>query len=1386
MKCFLALSGIAVVDGDFNSFFGLNTQPRIASGGFVPLEGNIALPSIARPPPGGYDISDLTTSMNPAKFESMQTACQKYLACQFFCDPLIIGCVTGIGEIETEIMNSYKSVDVDLGQIFQRLYVTKDGVVSMEKGNTDMANWLDQMNITLRGDVNTSQTGLVRDVITMGDGINEIKNVIKGQSRSIKDSSRSQNVELKKLSRKIQDVTRTDVSDYMQDKMMEIVGARTGVQSWVTDAIIENVNATAADMGSQAVDAQNDFSNGYDELKKRYDDMSSATAAAIEATTQRSIMIRSMMQNLTRTIPLITKDSNTAALNELRDTITEITGTFGDSYNKALHAIETDTTGIKDSLMQKILTNRNEFATDMQGIWTDLRTNVSSIYSYISNSDSKIAASEDTQTRDNLKRQMAALAASLHALWGPLKEDFINQLRAIKALRKAIETYSVATDVDIRTQKNKAIRDIGTIDSHLRSSQNDTRTDFNTNMGDVKSGMNSQIFDRVDKAKRDLEGIVGSFNDGASGDVKTQNLVGNAASMQSSASRTSADLLAAKQKLAGDQASTSLSTMVGVVANAISDTQSSLTDIDKNNLSKLLSSNQEMNAQQQAMIQAAYAKLQGANQSARGASNAVQDSFLQAEATGQDLEDNVAMDGAKLDMVARAQNRQANQILGEINDMLAVTQQKGGSLSDQVAALEKQAPAMVGALKEKIAAYQQLMVEQGRSSQSSVSSNVGNQATGVLGGLSDKLQSILGSSAGVTTDMASKQTAAQTEQANLVGSLSVMQSQLQQQAIVGQAAIKANAQKAMTFAVNVIRGSGNDSADALTSLLQFDTSMVDSKKEKMMAAGASALNATLSAAQYLEKSALKFQAITREFVGDSHALSNSATTNLSQVLDSVNASFIAVRSASDAFMNSLTQFNDRVTDFPRDVKGDANVVKVQISSKLAQVNTLISQAGNSIDTKSLESYASELNEYIDNLVATIQQQRAAFNKQAQEYAVRRIAEIVGLSETIVAQKATFLGGLSKSDASEDDVASATTGALQSLLGAVERLKNSGSTDMTSVSNLISSIGNGVNSVTNSLARQMQSTVTALQMEASSAVANTGNDLKSTVDATSVAANSIGNAFLNALKNVGNSQAAAKMSANAGQSDVYGLTGMLSNLDQSTKLKIAGLLQQVQGGNMTMSEAMSAARSLQQSQITSVYSVAQSLAGFIGQHEAMVDAYSSRTQSAKGAITESYTGVLNEHIALEGDIASDMSSSRDRMKNLRASLLVPDPIKNTTPLNASVSDVSSNITSMELRINKLMFGTQDISDKAMDTSTWFNPGVMGSFVQNDTTNNNISVAQNLTFPDIIATLTRAITNASVNLETNRTGLQAQVARNVQAGTNIIKTIVGYVKSALNLT
>ena len=1273
-------------------------------------------------------------------------------------------CYAALTAMENEVTYLYASSDRDLYEIYKLLFVPSASVPY----NTLFANdlkTLDSVNRTLFGDSSTmpGTPGLTRDLLTMADGIDQIRSVGAGQLLSFRNSSRQQQSAMKAFTAK----TLADFKVYnlaSDQAMKDVVGNRTLVQESFNDEIKASVKEASTDVGQQADEIVADFTSDYADLAKRFAEYKATTDSATALSETRILKIKSDVKNTTKSAPAFQKAFKVKQLNLVNAAVKSETDGFQTNLVGLQSQIKADMTQAAADLTTMITSNRNDFVNEAGEFQSDLTDAIDALSHDVLGSDAQVGGTAAMASTTRANPLVEQLQNMLKTEVAPLLSDVYSSLYLAKQLSGRIAALRETLDREIAANRGAAQIDAGAMGIKIATKYSAVKNSFNADMDAARANMQAQIAAKIAAGRQKLKTILAGVQSAQSSSASQQGSQGGATSAQAQASMTAAGLTAAREQLAGDQAKIGLDSMVSVVGAALTDSQANLSVIQKAQIAAIMKAKGQLSSAQREQVTQLYAQVQAKKAEAAARNAGIRDASFAAQADAMELNSEMAQGGARLDGALQYQNRQTQTLLGEINDILSLAKQSGSGLGDQMAALEEQMPNMMDMLKQKIGQFKSLATANGQAAQTAAANQVGAQTGSALTDTTSGLQVFLSSQSGLSSDLQNGAFAVGADAGSLLSDIGSISKDLQSQSLTGANFVQTHASSALTRAVSEMKSVGGDSAGALTSLLTFNQEQIKEKRKSILTAGDSAMDSAIDAANYLSTAATAFRDLSQQFVKDSANFANKADLNMTRLLSEVNVTVAASANVADVFMSRLGGAAETINNFPISVHARATNMTRQIHQKVGEIqNIILTMNGMGGDpVGDLKASAATLQTYVDSLTKSFEKQRTEFNTYAQQYAIRRIAAITGLSESVVASRANFMASLAESDMSENDRSAKTTDTLQSLLLAVQTAKSNGDVDMSAVAALINGTTNGVAGLTSSFEMSMKSGISNLKQKAINQALATGKSMSGTVDQTSASASMIGNEFVNALDSLSSSETATRLAAASGNKDVYAIAGLLKDSEQSVKTKIAGLLKQVQSGNITMEAAIASVRDVNAAAINSVQDILNVVSGYVAGHVSRTNGFVDRIDAEKESTIDLVNEIVDEHESAEGDMVSDLADNADTLKSLRSRLLSRSGFVGA--ITAEENDRKAKVDALTNKLSSTLFGTSASSLAQVHRHT----------------------TATETLPDTIADIRFSVQSATGAANAAQSALDFRVGKELEMANSVVAEILNLTQVALTST
>ena len=1334
---------------------------------------------------GAYNISDKTTTLLGSDYYAGLAD-----ACNTNFDPS--ECSRKLDQAETTLKLLFDTSDLDNYLIYQRLFTKHAGGESLSNHLSELNRDALFSNETIFGknQSGTVNPGLMRDLTIISDGVKQLQSIARGQKQSVSGSQKKQSTAVKAYASKVKQ-SASEVASQLTGLMKNLVRARTHVQRSYFRSMWDSVNSTLMDIGSQSDEFLKDSQDQLYSLSQRYNDWTEATSdeiAAAKTRTQNSLIgMKTLVKSMIPSIKTRWKSERLTQIDAvLKDTVDELERDIAKVQNTIAVRFGKDA----DFFATKITNSHDDFAYNVTTFQEDVQDKLTALAGRIlpdtddygrPTGDGLLIDTTERDARENLRVRIRAIADTLKSLIVPLVKDVQGKLGESKTMNDQISAFQAQVLNDTETILGTSQKDVSGLSQQVSAAVVKTRSNFNESMDGVTSGTSAKIRSKVDSAKSQLGTIFANIQDHASETASGQSLQGSTATDAAGLSDTAAQLTAARQQLVADSASARLQTGVGVVSASLADATATSDEINRSNQNMVFTAQAQASASQQTLMEKAHEQLLAQSASSRSAQQALQTSFFQSQLAGQDLSSSMQQDGRYLEEQLRQQSLQSNQAVDGASGVLNVAQQGGSALLNRMQSFESTAQTSVDSFLSRMSAFQNQAQQQGQTAMLAATNSAGTQATNLLSNLGSTLGRVISTQPKPVESPSLSQ-----DQMSLSQDVSVGPARINAQAAAAQNLVTAKANNAMIQSVQSLQSTSSDSQAALTELMNYNADLIDSKRSIVLSTGGSAVNASLEAAEYLTDSGNNYMDIHQRFMNDVQSLGSQGALNQTKVLARLNDTLADITGIVGRFMDKLDgPVANATAQLPLDVKSDSVNVIAAIAAKINATNAAILAAANgSIDTASLLSTAKNLNAYIDSLKSSFEKQRASFNKYAQQIAVRRIAALTGLSESVIAQKVSILQSLAQSDASEGDTATRTTTMLQSLQKAIETAKDQ-SGDTTKVTSLINSIGSGMNSFTNNLRNQVEGNSGSLAQKTNSATINVGKTLGNLAYNAATSAGSIGDSLLAAIDTVQQSTLVANLTAYGGQKDVFAIAGMLKTLDQASQQKIAQLFSQLQSGNMSMSQAIDAAQELQKTEISSLYDVLQSLTPYVAGHEAMVNSFLGNLNASTSAVASSVKDAVSDHEAIEGDIILDIASNGGLLTELGANL--PQTLNDTETM------VLNKTRALENLLDSTIFaGTKDGFSDA-DSSQFDGTGGWVSMLLSPSSSSSSSLSQiklhdqqpSSGIPSRVVNLKEALVEGQIGVSREKNRFVSEIDKDLQAGNNVLKQIIDTVRSTMLL-
>jgi hypothetical protein len=1319
--------------------------------------------------PPGYNFNDANSQMVDQNFhQGVLNACQRNGAGNFLNRQ---GCLNSLTSAENTMVYLYQASDADLRQIYRIMFgCPAYNGVPLATAISNSYNTLMSLNSTVFG--SKTSPGLVNDLYTIMDGVDQVKAVSDGQLRSIKLATSSQVVAAQNLQGQVW-ATADAILNQIQSLMQQLVANRTNAQQRSFDNIALAVGQATNNIQTQADGITGTMTNQFASLQGRYGTWTSTTDAAIAKVSGKSSDQRAAVSQVGQAANQVVQGLRSTEFANIVSQVAMGKNQFAIDLSNAQTSIANDITGVGNDLASAVDGNRAQFVNQVSSFAQSLNDRRNLLRSKIASATS-VSASNANDAQARADAAVGKLRTMLSTSIQPLLNDVQSAMSKIVSLGAAIDAIRSQTNNDIANIKAPAIAAAQELGSKIANTFSGKRTDFTTKFAAIQSNTKQQISTKVSTGRAQLASIMSGVSSSQGSAASQQMLQSQTAQDQAAASMTAAQLVAAKQQTAADATKAGLSTMVGVVQSAVKDAQSTISAVSQANANNIQALNGAVSSAQQESIQAAYANVQASNQASAARNGAVQSSSFGAQIAGQDLQQTIAQSGTALDASVAYQNRQAQGLLADINDILNVAKQNGGTLNDQMNAFQQQAPALYAVLQQKIAAYKALLVSQGQQAQVSAANNAAGSAQGALTQLASNLQTFASSAMGVTPAMVASQAKVSSDSSALVQNIQSMSTQLSQQANSGAAAISSASQAAMTKAVSQIKSVSSDSAAALAALVNYNSDLIKQKQNDVLVSGTVAIQAALNASQYLTTNAQKFVSLSSQFVTDATTLGGQASQNLSSLVSTINQTLSDVTSSSNTYLQKLSDAAGYISSWPSLIVTQASKINAQVQEKAANVTAAIMSiaATSSSSASDLQQNIRDLQSFVDSLIATFNTQRTSFNDLARQYSMRRMQLLSALDQTIASQKSSFLSGLSQADLTEAQRTGSTTDTLQGLLTQLQTAKAQGSTNSAQVSALMGNIQGGLTGLTNSFASQMGVNLDALKQKATKDAILSQQGLSGTVGGAGSSAQLLAGKLADAVSSIGDSGLAAQIATGGAGKDVYAIAGLLQNTGKETQGKVAALLRSLQTGNMTFSDAMTAAKAMTKRDVSTVMDMLTIFNQYVVNHLGQVYGFNSSVLTSVNALNSTANKAIADHVQVNAASLGSMAVSQYKLGNLSANLLPNTTNPKGGLLNQIQNQRNSTIVALENYMNVVLHGGSPAA-ALMEMKARHVPI---SLIE--------AVSLNSSIPDAFGTVNSDVAKASGQVTTAKTNLDNLVTLSITNANAAVADILRIAGTALS--
>jgi hypothetical protein len=1235
--------------------------------------------------PTGYNLADTSSVFVSNDF---------YTQIQNACNPSGSSynkgtCSSLLTQGEDALFNLFATSDADLAAIYKQMFgCPQYNGVPLATAITNAYTTLLQLNGTVFG--SGQDPGILNDLYTLLDGIDQIKAVASGQVLSVGSAASSQIVAAQSLQGKMTDTANAILSQTM-DLMNSLVGNRTNAQNEVFAYIGQTVDQAVQDIQNQANALSSQITAQSGQLTDRYNAWNSQAQTAIADVTARSRDLQAAQQQADAAGQQMVRNLQSSELAGVTDQVNNAKSQFTADLGNAQNSISTDITNLGNDLSNAVSANAGQFISQTNALSQSIANTESFLRGKINT-----AASVNAQSAADAVARADAAAGKLKALLGttiqPLVADVQSTMQKIITLSAAIDAAKTATNNDLTNIKGPMLQSASGLANQIQSTFSSKQSDFTDKFEVIQSSMQQQVSAKVSTGRSQLSQILGQVQSSQNSAASQQTLEGQTAQDQASASKTAADLVNAKQKAAADTTQAGLDTAIGAVGSALQDSQETIAAISDQNKANLMAVNKQIGSSQQATYQEAYSQVQAGSDAANAQSAAVRTDSFNAQISGQDLEQSIEESGTQLQSSVAYQNRQAQSLLGDIQDILNLAKQNSGTLEDQMTAFEQQAPDLYTILEHKIGGYEALLISQGQQAQTVAANSAAASAQSALSKLADSLQ-IYSTSGGVSPSLAADQSKVGSDSTSLLQDIKTLNNQLAQQSNNGAIYVSNTAQAAATQAASQIKSMSKDSAAALAALVQYNSDLINQKRVDVLNSGDAALQAAMDAASFMQSNAQRFVDLSNQFVSDATKLGGQASQNLSSMVNGINQTLADLTASSDLYLSRISDAAGTISSWPSQIVTQASNINAQIQAKAADVtNAIMAVADSSSAGKSdIQDNIRKLQSFVNDLIDTFNKQRASFNEFAHTYSERRIELLAGLNDTIASQKTNFLSGLTGTDMAEAQKSGSTTDTIQNLLTSLENAKTQGVTDKDQVAAIMGKISDGVGGLTDSFASKMGVDLNALKQKAAKDAIMGQQGIHGSVSNTGVSANLLAGQLADAIDKIGGNQFLADISAQGANKDVYAIAGLLKNTGAETQNKIASLLRSLQSGSMTFADALNAAKTMTQKDVNTVLDILNVFNQYVTQHLGAVYQFNATVIDSVNAVNTTATNAIAEHVKINAAALASMTANQYKLSAL-ATALMPDPNTATGGIIQNVqASRNQSIEDLENYMNTVLHG-----------------------------------------------------------------------------------------------
>jgi len=281
---------------------------------------------------------------------------------------------------ESQIKLMYATSDADLARIASYLFGCSASMTPALVDQIQMdASIMNTMNKTVFGDssILPASPGLLRDIISIGDGVSQLDEVGKGQAQSVRAASTAQVTAAKSMKATIIDDSQK-ISDLIVQNINYLIGNRTFVQNKGFNDLTTNIEEVSNQVGNDADDIVNRFSEKYTDLSTRYEDWKMLSTAAIEDTNTKLTDIKGRVTNLLNQIASTESQFEAQANANVRAQLATVVQQFTDAMTTAQSGININLQNAAGTLADQIDQSHDEFyhdqVADQNAIDSDIQT----------------------------------------------------------------------------------------------------------------------------------------------------------------------------------------------------------------------------------------------------------------------------------------------------------------------------------------------------------------------------------------------------------------------------------------------------------------------------------------------------------------------------------------------------------------------------------------------------------------------------------------------------------------------------------------------------------------------------------------------------------------------------------------------------------------------------------------------------------------------------------------------------------------------------------------------------------------------------------------------------------------------------------------------------